>query len=326
MPKLSSKRYKEILKYVLLNRIKRDYIYPFYASFKVTHKCNMRCSFCNVWMEKTADLPTKGILKILDNIGNSSIVVVSLEGGDPLLRPDLMKILKHAYKKPFYLFFTTNGSLLDKNPMKKYCKYIDFLHISIDEGHNNLGLFERLEEFQNYGAPICVQIVVTKNTLDALESKVKKVYEADARTVIMPAVYLSGTKNVYPKPNKFRDKILMLKNKYKNTIITTDGFLDNINKPNGCSSSSVIIDSDGGLFYPCRQLESKPFNLLEGSLIEFLESKKAEEYRKKMKLCRKKCGWYQYFATSTFASSKSFFSSIKPYIPRLRNNIINRMT
>ena len=296
------------------NYLTDESIYPFYASFKITHKCSLKCSFCNVWMEKTPDLSKEDVFRVLDNLGNSSVTVLSLEGGDPLMRKDLGEILEYAYKKPFYLFFTTNGHLLDKRPMEEYGKNIDYLHISIDEGHDNLEFFERLEEFQSYGPEICIQIVVTKDTMDAIEEKVRRVYEVGARTVIMPACHLDGTNDFYPDSGKFREEIIRLKKKYKNTITTPNGFLDNINKSHGCSASSVIIDSDGGLFYPCRTVGKRLYNFTEGSFMDFVKSDEAKKARQDMKNCNRCCGWYQYFATDVFASFSSFVSSLSPYL------------
>jgi len=314
MEKLPLRKYLKTAGYAFSNYLADESIYPFYASFKITHKCTLRCSFCNVWMEKTPDLSKEDVFKVLDNLGNSSITVLSLEGGDPLMRKDLGEILEYAYKKPFYLFFTTNGHLLDKRPMEEYGKNIDYLHISIDEGHDNLGFFERLEEFQSYGPEICIQIVVTKDTMDAIEEKVKRVYEVGARTVIMPACHLEGTDDYYPDPGKFGEEIIRLKKKYRNTITTPKGFLDNINKPHGCSTSSVIIDSDGGLFYPCRTVGKRLYNFTEGSVMDFVKSDEAKKARQDMKNCTRRCGWYQYFATDVFASPSSFISSLSPYL------------
>jgi len=314
MKKLPITKYIKTAQYAMINHLSRENIYPFYASFKVTHKCSLKCSFCNVWMENTPDLKKEDVLKVIDNIANSSIAVLSIEGGDPLVRKDLGEIIEYAHQKPFYLFFTTNGHLLHKRPMKEYGKYIDYLHISIDEGHGNIKFFDRLEEFQDYGPEICVQIVVTKDTLSNIEEKVKRVYEVGARTVIMPACHLDGTDDYYPGPQDFRKEILRLKKIYKNTITTPKGFLDNINKPHGCSTSSIIIDSDGGLFYPCRTIGKRLYNFTEGSFIDFLKTEKAKQARKEMKKCDRCCGWYQYFATDVFASPFTIFSSLAPYI------------
>jgi MoaA/NifB/PqqE/SkfB family radical SAM enzyme len=314
MKKLPLEKYIKTAGYALNNYVKRECIYPFYASFKITHKCGLKCSFCNVWQEKTPDLSKEEVFKVLDNIANSSIIVLSLEGGDPLIRKDLGEILEYAFQKPFYLFFTTNGHLLDKRPMEEYGKNIDYLHISIDEGHDNLSFFDRLEKFQSYGPEICVQIVVTKDTLSALEEKVKRVHEVNARTVVMPACHLDGTDDFYPKPEDFRKEIIRLKKKYLNTITTPTGFLENINKPNGCSTSSVIIDSDGGLFYPCRTVGERLYNFTEGSFMDFLKTKEAQKARIDMNKCKRSCGWYQYFATDVFASPWSLAASLSPYI------------
>ena len=314
MKKIPKQKYIKTLGYALKNYISRECIYPFYASYKVTHKCGLKCDFCNVWMEDTTDLSKEDVFKVIDNIANSSIMVLSIEGGDPLLRKDLGEILEYAYKKPFILFFTTNGHLLNKRPMKEYGKHIDYLHISIDEGHKNLKFLDRLEEFQSFGPEICIQIVVTRDTIQTLEEKVKRIFDVKARTVVMPACHLDGTDDYYPDPKKFRKEILRLKKKYPNTITTPKGFLDNINKPHGCSASSVIIDSDGGLFYPCRTIGKRIFNFTEGSFMDFLKTKKAIKAREDMKQCKRSCGWYQYFATDVFASPLSITSALSPYI------------
>jgi MoaA/NifB/PqqE/SkfB family radical SAM enzyme len=314
MRKLPLKKYAKTMAYAFSNYVARDCIYPFYASYKVTHKCSLRCEFCNVWMEDTPDLKKEDVFKVLDNIANSSIIVLSIEGGDPLVRKDLGDILEYAHQLPFILFFTTNGHLLHKRPMKEYGKNIDYLHISIDEGHDNLEFFDRLEEFQSYGPEICIQIVVTRDTISALENKVKRINEVNARTVVMPACHLDGTDDYYPDPNKFSNEIVRLKKKYPNTITTPKGFLKNINSSHGCSTSSIIIDSDGGLFYPCRTVGERIYNFTEDSFMEFLKTNKAKKAREDMRNCPRSCGWYQYFATDVFSSPISFVSSFRPYI------------
>lgn len=314
MKRLPFSKYIKTLNYAMQNTLAKESIYPFYASYKITNHCSLKCKFCNVWMEDTPDLKINDVKKVINNIAKSSIVVLSLEGGDPLIRKDLGEILKHASSKPITLFFTTNGHLLEKRPMKEYGKYIDYLHISIDEGHDNLEFFDNLELYQSYGPEICIQIVVTLDTMDKLEEKVKRIHEVNARTVVMPACHLDGTDDYYPDPVEFKTIIKQLKKKYPNTITTPSGFLDNINKPHGCSTSSIIIDSDGGLFYPCRTVGQRIFDLTKGSLMDFLKSDEAKKARQRMMDCNRACGWYQYFATDVFASPRTIISSLSPYL------------
>jgi MoaA/NifB/PqqE/SkfB family radical SAM enzyme len=319
MKKLPLSKYLQTVRYAAANYLGRESIYPFYASFKVTHICSLKCEFCNVWKEKTPDLSTEDACKVIDNIAESSIIVLSLEGGDPLVRKDLGEILKHASQKPFYLFFTTNGHLLDKRPMTEYGKYIDYLHISIDEGHENMFMFDQLEEFTKWGPIVTIQIVVTKDTIDALEHKIQRCYEAGVKAVVMVAAHLKNTKDHYPDIRKVSEKGLELKHKYPGVIISPDEYFHRVLEPHACNASSIIVDADGYLFYPCRVKEQKTIDLAKESLIEFLDSPRAVELRKEMKACDANCGWYQYYATQSFTSIGETIGSLRPYFRDMLN-------
>lgn len=99
--------------YWLDNRI-RGTRHPFYASFKVTNRCAFTCSFCNIWKMDKKDISTESCLEILRNLGRSSMVMVSFEGGEPLLRKDIRVLLEEARRQPFYVMFTTSQRNLDK--------------------------------------------------------------------------------------------------------------------------------------------------------------------------------------------------------------------
>ncbi len=264
-------------------------------------------------METTPELNTKKMKKVLDNLSDSSVILVSFEGGEPLLRPDIAELLEYVSTKAFYLLFTTSERRLERYPMEEYSKYIDFLHISIDEGHKNLYMFKNLEQYKKWNENVCIQTVVTVDDLPELEWKVKRCYEAGVKIVIMPAVHLDKTENYYPDTEKFINTTLALKTKYPRTIISPDRYLKALNNGSGCSSSSIIIDVDGRLFYPCRKLDIKTADLTEVDLHSYLQSDEAKAYRRRMAQCNYHCGWYQYFATPSFTTISGIFDALKPY-------------
>ena len=314
MKPLPLARYAQTLRAVAENMAAREAINPLYASYKVTNKCNFRCKFCNVWYEKTPVLDTSDAIRVLDNLERAGIFVLSLEGGDPLCREDIGEILQHIRKKRYYLLFTTSERNLPEYPMEEYCKSIDFLHISIDEGHDNLEMFDLLPEAVTWGSIVCVQIVVMKQHLPALEEKVARCREAGAKCVIMPAVQLNRTKDFYPDVREFERECLRLKRKYPLTIISPDNYFRAIKQEHGCSTGSIIVDCDGGLFYPCRTLEKKPVNLRERDLREWLRSDEAHRLRAEMSACERNCGWYQYYAINAFTSPIHVVNAVAPYL------------
>jgi MoaA/NifB/PqqE/SkfB family radical SAM enzyme len=318
--KLPASKYARSFNYQFTNFIRRDFVFPFYASYKVTTKCDRRCEFCNVHLEKVRILETEEVFKVLDNIGRSSIFLLSMEGGDPLLRRDIAEILEYQSTKPFLLLFTTSGEQFHKIPMDEYGKYIDFLHISIDEGHGNVYLYDKLGDFTHWGPIVCAQIVVRNKDMGDLENKITKCHGAGAKAVVMPACHIPNTDNMLPDPDEFSSLVLKLKKKYPNTIINPDKYLTNFKKPHTCTTASIIVDSDGSIFYPCRTLEEKPFSLLEKPLDKIVLSKEAEKYRDKMKRCDQHCHWYQYFAADSFLNATEIFGALRPYFDNLFGN------
>lgn len=322
MRTLPKRKFLQTASYMVKNWLAGEAIYPFYCSFKLTRRCNFTCSFCNCWHVKNrwVDIPTAEVKAILDNLARSSVIVCSFEGGDPLVRDDIGEILRYQYEKPWYLLFTTSErDLPDRYPMEEYCKYIDFLHISIDEGHDNLDMYDELETYTQWGSIVTVQIVVTKNDIDELEWKIKRCHEAGVKAVVMLAVHLKNTRDHVPDLALLARRGLELKRKYPGVIISPDGYFERILWDHGCDTSSIIVDADGYLHYPCRVLEEKTISLVESPLMEYLVSEDAARRRRQMAACDIQCGWYQYFATRSFVNPSELLSAWMPYFRDLLN-------
>jgi hypothetical protein len=206
-------------------------------------------------------------------------------------------------------------------------KSLNFLHISIDDGHDNLDLLRDLDKFRGEDAHLAVQIVVTRESLPTLPDKIKAVHDAAVTAVVMPAAHVEGTDNHYPDPALFGAAVRRLKKKYRGAILTSDRFLRAMNEPKnngngyGCTTSSIIIDSDGMLYYPCYVLGEKPVSLLERPLVDYLESPPGVAARETARKCGRKCGWYQYFATpscTSLATMKDFLGMYAGFVMRSR--------
>lgn len=289
--------------------------HPFYASFKVTNRCQFTCSFCNIWKMEKQDLDTDAMIRILRNLGRSSVLLVSFEGGEPLLRKDILQLLQEARRQPFYVMFTTSQKNIEKYPWEEYSRYIDFLEISIDEGHDNLALFHKLKGMCGQGMDVTVQTVVREEDLPFMEEKVLACIEAGARILLMPAVVLENAIHAYPPFQRFEAEVRRLKRKYPAAIITPNGYFRRVRmKTGGCQPDNLVINADGTLAYPCRPREDRGIRMDKVDLTEYLGSREALEARKVMAGCERQCGWYQYFATPAFSSLRDLPDAISPYI------------
>lgn len=288
--------------------------YPYYASFKITSVCHFSCSFCNIWKGPKETLSLEDSLAVLRNLGRSSIFMTSLEGGEPLLHPHIEEILQEAYRQPFYLMLTTSQRNLLDYPWERWQKWVDFLEISIDEGHNNLQLFDALPEMCRYDMAISVQTVVRAQDQPFMERKTEICHRNGVRILLMPAVNLQDAKHDFPEFISFEKEVLRLKKKYPYTVITPKAFFRRVRmKRGGCSPSSIIINSDGSLYYPCRTLERKVGKMQTDDLMKYLVTQNAVENRAEMKRCEIQCGWYQYFATPSFLNPLEFADAFAPY-------------
>jgi molybdenum cofactor biosynthesis enzyme MoaA/glycosyltransferase involved in cell wall biosynthesis len=81
----------------------------------ITHACNLQCRICDIWQTKEVekDLDLKMIKSLLLQAKQLGISEIALSGGEPLLRKDIIEIIKYAAKlKIKNLGVLTNGILL----------------------------------------------------------------------------------------------------------------------------------------------------------------------------------------------------------------------
>ena len=83
----------------------------------LTNKCNLRCAMCGVWQHNTAretagELSTGEWTSVLDSASHLGTSLISISGGEPLLRPDLNTIIAHARELGIAVHLCSNGTTL----------------------------------------------------------------------------------------------------------------------------------------------------------------------------------------------------------------------
>jgi radical SAM protein with 4Fe4S-binding SPASM domain len=98
--------------------------------------CNMRCPHCYasaIAKPSPSDLtPVEG-LKLLDDLAVIGVRVVIFSGGEPLMRPDIFDLLRHARSLGIAPQLSTNGSLIDAAMADRLAQTgVAYVGISID--------------------------------------------------------------------------------------------------------------------------------------------------------------------------------------------------
>jgi MoaA/NifB/PqqE/SkfB family radical SAM enzyme len=308
-------QYLPTVKGLVRNLVRREAVFPLYASFKLTSRCHFGCPFCNVKKEPVRDLSTTEVKAVLDNLSRSPVLMTSFEGGEPLLRDDIAELLRYARERcRFYLLFTTSVKNILDYPLEDYGRCIDFFHISIDEGHDNLALFGTLPGLvRRLESRVSVQVVVTSQTVGGLEDKVRRCHEAGANIVVIPATHMDKTENFFPDIDGLERTMALLRKKYPFTIHTPQGYF-RAYRAGRCSSASIIIAPDGRVYYPCHIKATKGPSLVTADLTEWLLSPEANVLRGQMKSCTRNCGWYQYYSIDSYTSVFSAMQTLAPML------------
>ena len=94
-------------------------------SWNLTKRCNLNCDHCYLDANfrggfRTDELSTDECRRVIDQIAevNPNAFLI-LTGGEPLLRPDIYDLIRHAAEKKFMVVLGTNGTLINKNNAEK---------------------------------------------------------------------------------------------------------------------------------------------------------------------------------------------------------------
>jgi MoaA/NifB/PqqE/SkfB family radical SAM enzyme len=130
---------------------------PFLCNWQITSRCNMRCGICAFWRASHAraeELTLDGVRQIADNLRPFAPLVISVAGGEPLLRPDLPEIASMLAKDHFFTLITNGWYLTRPLAERLYEAGTLDIHVSLDyadaEKHDRMrgckGAFDRAVE------------------------------------------------------------------------------------------------------------------------------------------------------------------------------------
>ncbi len=89
------------------------------VALELTYRCNHSCLFCSCpWdapdgsFERLPEQDTQQVKQMIDNLLEMGVSHLSFTGGEPLLRPDILEILRHSATATGTHFRTVDGELV----------------------------------------------------------------------------------------------------------------------------------------------------------------------------------------------------------------------
>jgi MoaA/NifB/PqqE/SkfB family radical SAM enzyme len=309
--------------YANRRRIRRgDYkLRPLMGSYYVTHRCNLKCLYCTEHypIRDTVDVDTEGAFEILRNI-RKECQAIYFTGGEPLVRPDIVEIVREAKRLKFFpIYLGTNALLL---PLRdKAVDYVDRLVISLDsldpEAWDTIlnagrGQARKIHQIIAYYAAqqrkrnlsILINCVITHDSVEQVYRVMEFCFRHDmvfapvsANTDSLPDPTLLAR----PDYQRLVKHILDLKKRGYPILGSADSIETLLlGKKFPCYAMiSPHVYPNGDVFYPCQPLSKIGGNLLELGSISAAYREGERKYGP-WKECWRSCGLNCYVLTDSY--------------------------
>jgi len=167
---------------------------PISASWSVTNRCNLRCSYCNTPFLDPTDLPLDRVELLLDRLTSFGVKRLGLAGGEPLVRKDIGKIVTLAKARGLYL--TMNSNLLLYRRRHAELRDVDLFFTSLDgdrasheaaRGKDSYdGVLEAIDQIVAEGRPVVAICVVTEHSIGCADHLLEQAERGGFRVHFQP--------------------------------------------------------------------------------------------------------------------------------------------
>ncbi len=297
-------------------RLFRTYLarYPLWCAWQVTYRCDFRCRFCHYWFDEMGKQPEQTLEQFEEGsarLARLGTMLISLAGGEPFLREDIVDIVR-AVGRWHFPFITTNGYHADKHLARElFAAGLWGVSISIDyddaEKHDQArgieGAFDRaveslriFSEARKYPwQRVNLMSVLLDDNLDQMEPLIQLAAQHNAYFMVQPyGILKTGNKRFhYRQTNDVGQFLLKLRRKYPN-FLSNPHFLSRFDAalnggvPNCAAGRAFFnIDSVGGIAR-CVEFRPQPVgNLYQDNIITIINKLRQDSAANRCQKC-----WY----------------------------------
>lgn len=257
----------------------------------LTLKCNQNCRYCHRFLG-IDEVSFEDNKRIINKIAEDGIKNMTFTGGEPLLYPNIIELVKLAKEKGLKVKLITNGSVLDNNPkMREIYNYLDSITFSIDSCDNEINeklgrsykhaenIKTVLESLKGKELNVNINTVVSRVNIEKLEElgQFLREYKINAWR-IFKFIPLRETAKI----NEKEFEISKAEFRINKTLFTS---FPNISKveyreENDMESKYVLIMPNGNIVVTENKKDVTIGNILENSISELLRNRNIEKTQK----------------------------------------------
>jgi MoaA/NifB/PqqE/SkfB family radical SAM enzyme len=117
-----------------MKQIKREFDdKPIACHFYVTDQCNLDCFYCSEYDNSVPHPSLADLKKWIGKISELGCIRIGLQGGEPLMHPDIVEVVRHCKELGLRASMSTNGFLLNEKLIEQLEKAgLDSLQLSVD--------------------------------------------------------------------------------------------------------------------------------------------------------------------------------------------------
>lgn len=273
---------------------------PLWLLAELTYKCPLQCPYCANPLDFAAhkgELTTDEWIKVFEEGRKLGAVQLGFSGGEPLVRQDLVTLIKEARQMGYYSNLITSGVGLNERKVAGFREAgLDHIQVSFqaaDESVNNMlagsrKAFEQklkmAREVKAQGYPMVLNFVTHRHNIDQIDRIIELCVELEADYVELATCQYYGwayenRQQLLPTraqleraeriTNEYREKLAAEGNPIKLIFVTPDYYEE---RPKGCMNGwgqVFLTVTPDGTALPCHSAKMLPIefpNVRENSL------------------------------------------------------------
>jgi MoaA/NifB/PqqE/SkfB family radical SAM enzyme len=212
-----------------------------HCNLQITYRCNFRCQICDFWKaiyDKSHELSLDDIRLIGKKLNHLGSLIISLAGGEPLIREDLSEVITILNQANHFPILITNGWFIDDSRAKEILQAgLQEISVSVDyadpvkhdtqrgqEGAWSRAI--RALELLNKNRPskrnrVHMISVLMDDNLEDIEDLIKISVDLGVTYMLTLYSWNRGTKTSRLPDNRVSEHLLALKRKYPEFVTLT---------------------------------------------------------------------------------------------------------